>query len=103
MNSLKCTTCNCEHNQACHCEAGIISIDQKGTCTTKQKRSMGILEQNKVNMQQGSEFDLKNCPDLFIQCDSTKCKYNENHTCTSEIVNISDGLMRTKCYTKTVN
>ena len=30
MMQLKCTTSNCQHNLKCHCNAGVISITDKG-------------------------------------------------------------------------
>lgn len=102
MKGLKCTTCNCEHNVNCHCLAGIINIDDHAVCTTKQKRSMGILEQNKVNLEAGKDFSFEENDDVFIVCDTLDCQYNKNHSCSSPIVNIQDCILKTKCKTKEV-
>lgn len=100
MTGLKCTTCNCEHNVCCHCNAGVINVSKKGVCQTKQKRDLGILEQNKVNMEAAKEFSYEDNEDVFIQCDCAECKYNRDLTCSSKIVDIADGLLKTRCFTK---
>lgn len=103
MKGLKCTTHNCEHNRACHCNAGIINIGKNGICMTKQKREFGMLEQSQVNIEAAKDFDFAQNDDVLIQCDSTKCVFNRDRLCTSNVVNVCDGLVRTKCFTKRVD
>lgn len=103
MTGLKCTTHNCEYNTNCHCHAGVINIDKHGVCKTKQKREYGVLAQEKANIEAAKDFDFDHNQDIHIQCDSSKCAYNHNNTCCSQIVNICDGVVRTKCYTKRVD
>ena len=103
MSGLKCTTRNCEHNCNCHCNAGVIFIGKNGACKTKQKREYGVLEQEKTNIEAAKDFDFNENDQVCIQCDSTKCCYNYNNACCSQIVNVADGMMRTKCFTKRVD
>ena len=47
---LKCTTANCQHNLKCHCDAGAITIDEKGVCDSRMKRAGGALEQTRERL-----------------------------------------------------
>ena len=100
MKGLKCTTSNCEFNNNYHCTAGFITINKRGVCETRQKREMGILEQTKVNMEASKDFSYEDNDDTFIQCNCFQCKYNRGCTCTSKTVDIKDGLLKTRCFTK---
>ena len=91
MSGLKCTTRNCEHNCNCHCNAGVIFIGKNGACKTKQKREYGVLEQEKTNIEAAKDFDFNENDQVCIQCDSTKCCYNYNNSCCSQIVNVEIG------------
>lgn len=102
MKGLKCTTCNCEHNCNCHCNAGVISINKGGSCNTKQKRKNGILEQTRVNIEAAKDFDFDKNPELIIQCDCCNCCHNRNHMCSCEVVSVADGLLKTKCQTRNI-
>ena len=102
MSGIKCTTHNCEFCSNCHCMAGIISIDKNGVCKTKRKREYGVLAQEKANIEAAKDFDFDSGENTFIECDSTNCQYNHHNSCCSQIVNICDGMMRTKCFTKNV-
>ncbi len=102
MNELRCTTCNCEHNINCHCNAGIIDIGQNAACKTKQKREYGLLEQEKVNMEAGKDWDYNDCDNVVIHCDCTDCKHNKNCSCGCQNVTISDGVVKTKCMSRVV-
>lgn len=103
MKGLKCTTNNCEYNEACHCKAGIINVSEHAVCETKMKRANGVMEQEFTNMEAAEEFDYNKNEDILIECNSTKCKYNNAHRCTSSIVSVSDGMFRTKCKTKALD
>lgn len=100
MKGMKCTTSNCEFNRACHCNAGVINVSKKGVCNTKQKRQYGVIQQNSINIEAAKDFDFEQNRELLIQCDNCDCVYNRNRLCSSEIVNMGDGLMKTKCFTK---
>lgn len=100
MTGLKCTTCNCEHNCNCHCNAGVINVDKSGVCETKQKRRNGELEQAKVNIEASKDFDFDKNRELLIQCDSEACVHNRNLLCASQVVNVADGVVKTKCFTR---
>lgn len=100
MKGLKCTTANCEYNEGCHCKAGIINIGSNGVCESKIKRENGVMEQEFINMEVASEFSYEDNDDVLIECDSTKCIYNHAHRCNSDIVTVSDSIIKTKCKTK---
>ena len=102
MTGLKCTTCNCEFNRNCHCNAGVINVSKTGVCATKEKRKNGILEQTKINIEAAKDFDFDKNPELLIQCDCKNCCHNRNGMCASEVVNVKDGWMKTKCWTKNI-
>ena len=100
MKGLRCTTCNCEFNRACHCNAGVIKVSKNGVCETKQKRRYGIIQQNSVNIEAAKDFDYDDGKELLVQCDCGECIFNKNHICTSSIVNMGDGRMKTKWFSK---
>lgn len=100
MKGLKCTTCNCEYNCGCHCNAGIVNIGRRGVCETKQKRELGMLQQAKVNMEAAKDFEYKDNTDVLIQCTCLECCYNKGTRCTSRYVDVADGVVKTKCMTK---
>ena len=81
MKGLKCTTCNCEFNRACHCNAGVIKVGKTGVCETRQKRRYGIIQQNSVNIEAAKDFDYESGKEVLIHCECA-------------------GLMRTKCFSK---
>ena len=97
MKGLRCTTTNCEHNHACHCDAGVINISKSAVCTTKQKRNMGTLGQA---FEAASDFDRLNDDNTFVQCDSVDCVYNKHRLCCAQAITVSDGKIRTKCFSK---
>ena len=100
MKGLRCTTCNCEFNRSCHCNAGVIKVSKNGVCETKQKRRYGIIQQNSVNIEAAKDFDYDDGKELLVQCDCGECIFNKNRICTSSIVNMGDGLMKTKYFSK---
>lgn len=100
MKGLKCTTDNCEFNKACHCTAGIVNITKSGRCASKIKRNGGVLEQEFANMEAAEEFDFAKSQDTLIECESTDCYYNKDLHCSAAIVNVSDGMVKTKCVTR---
>ena len=97
MMQLKCTTSNCQHNLKCHCNAGVISLDDRAICDSKIKRAGGALEQTFRELEAGEEL-LSDAPSA-VRCDAT-CIYNENNYCTATSILLSDKLMSTKCATR---
>lgn len=49
-----------------------------------------------------ADFDYDKNMEVMIQCDSTKCQFNHNNFCSSQTVNIGDGMFKTKCFSKIV-
>lgn len=97
MLQLKCTTSNCQHNLKCHCNAGVIHVDDKGICDSRMKRAGGALEQTFRELEAGEEL-LSDAPSA-VQCDAT-CVYNEDGYCRSTSLLVSDKFMQTKCQTR---
>ncbi len=97
MLQLKCTTANCQHNVKCHCNAGIISVNDKGLCDSKIKRPGGALEQTFKDMEAGDEF-LNDAPSV-VQC-TARCVYNKNNRCSSTAILVHDVMLSTKCATR---
>ena len=97
---LKCKCSNCEFNNACHCEAGIVNIAENGVCKTKVRRKLDDIDSEYERLEVASEFDNVDGEDVIIQCDSLSCKYNKDHMCTANLVTIDDGIARTKCMTR---
>lgn len=97
MMQLKCTTANCQHNLKCHCNAGVIAIDEKGVCDSKIKRAGGALEQTFRELEAGDEL-LNDAPSA-VRCDAD-CIYNEDNYCRATSLLVSDKLMNTKCATR---
>lgn len=98
MNQLKCTTSNCQHNLKCHCNAGVISVTEKGICDSKIKRAGGMLEQTFAELEASEEF-LSDAPNI-VQCNSVECEYNKENRCASSSILVSDNLFSTKCQTR---
>ena len=97
MLQLKCTTANCQHNLKCHCNAGLITVDEHGACISKIKRAGGALEQTFKEMEASDEF-LSDAPSV-VQC-YAECVYNDNRRCTSPSLLVHDKFMNTKCATR---
>lgn len=97
MNQLKCTTTNCQHNLKCHCNAGIIGIDEKAICSSRIKRAGGALEQTFAELEASEEF-LSDAPGV-VQCDAD-CVYNRDRRCAATSILVSDQMLRTKCATR---
>jgi len=102
MKGLKCTTTNCELNYACHCQAGVINISQNAVCNTKIKKGFLPIKEEYSNFEAANEFDYDENDDVLIQCDSVKCIYNNDHICSADLVNVKDGIIKTKCVTKKI-
>ena len=103
MKGLKCTTNNCEFNNRGHCEAGVINIGANAICKTKMKKHFEDIDAEYERMEVAGEFDFSENDDVLIECDSVNCKYNKDHICTANRVDIRDTLMHTKCVTKNVD
>lgn len=97
MMQLKCTTANCQHNLKCHCNAGMIRVDDKGVCESRMKRAGGALEQTFKELEAGEEL-LSDAPSA-VQCEAD-CLYNENNYCRATSLLVSDKFMQTKCQTR---
>lgn len=97
MMQLKCTTSNCQHNLKCHCNAGLITVNQKGVCDSKIKRAGGALEQTFKEMEASDEF-LNDAPSV-VQC-TADCVYNSNSHCTATSLLVNDMMLSTKCATR---
>ncbi len=97
MMQLKCTCNNCKHNLKGHCDAGLISINEKADCISRLKRDGGALEQTFKEMEASEEF-LSDAPSI-VQCDA-KCIYNENNVCSATSIKLTDMLFRIKCATR---
>ncbi len=97
MTNCKCTTSNCIHNLKCHCNAGVVTIDDRGLCDTKLKRAGGALEQTFAEIEAGDDFIPDN--PLSIEC-TADCIYNKDKKCTAGAIYVSDSFARTKCQTR---
>ncbi len=97
MLQLKCTTSNCVHNLKCHCNAGVVMVDEKGICDSKIKRPGGMLEQTFKEIEAGEEF-LSDAPGA-VEC-AASCVYNKKGRCTASSLYVTDGFFNTKCETR---
>lgn len=97
MMQLKCTTSNCQHNLKCHCNAGLITINEKGVCESRIKRAGGALEQTFKELEASDEF-LNDAPSV-VQC-SASCVYNENNRCKATSLLVGDKFLNTRCATR---
>ncbi|MFW5780280.1 MAG: DUF1540 domain-containing protein [Bacillota bacterium] len=97
MIQLKCTTSNCQHNLKCHCNAGVIMVNEKGVCDTKIKRAGGALEQTFAELEASEEF-LSDAPGV-VQC-YAECVYNKDGRCTANSLLVGDMMLNTKCATR---
>ena len=97
MMQLKCTTSNCQHNLKCHCNAGLISINEKGVCDSRVKRAGGALEQTFKEMEAADEF-LSDAPSV-VRC-KAECVYNKDIRCSSTSILVNDIFMSTRCSTR---
>lgn len=101
MDNLICHTSNCEHNIKSRCIAGIVNISETGECTSKIKREGGVLAQTFQDIEAAEDFGLIDGRENAVTCQSLKCAYNENGTCVADHIIIEDGLVKTKCFTRT--
>ncbi|MFA6867349.1 MAG: DUF1540 domain-containing protein [Clostridia bacterium] len=97
MLQLKCTTSNCQHNLKGHCNAGIISVNDKGICESKMKRAGGMLEQTFKELEASDEF-LSDAPNL-IQC-KADCVFNKDNKCHADSIMLSDKMLNVKCVSR---
>ncbi len=97
MTNLKCTTANCVHNLKCHCNAGVVTVDERGLCDTKIKRAGGALEQTFREIEAGDDF-IPDAP-LSVEC-TADCVYNKDNVCTASAIYVNDSFARTKCATR---
>ena len=97
MEQLKCKTVNCRHNLKCHCNAGIIGMDEKGRCMTRMKRPGGALEQTFAELEAADDM-LSDAP-AIVQCDAD-CIYNRERKCTATSILVKDKLFKTACMTR---
>ena len=97
MEQLKCKTVNCRHNLKCHCNAGVIGMDEKGRCMTKMKRPGGALEQTFAELEAADEM-LSDEP-AIVQFDAD-CIYNRERKCSATSILVKDKLFKTACMTR---
>lgn len=97
MIQLKCTTSNCQHNLKCHCNSGVVTVSDKGTCLSKIKRAGGALEQTFRELEASDEF-LNDAPSQ-VKCDA-QCIYNVDNYCGATSILVKDMLMGTRCATR---
>ena len=100
MKGLKCTSTDCEYNNHGHCEAGVINIAANGVCKTKLKLKDDGIDNEYSRLEVAEDFDYSDNDDVLIECDAKQCMYNKDHMCTSNIVNIQDSILKTKCVTR---
>jgi len=98
MKGLRCTTSNCEYNRNMHCTAITVDISKRGVCRTKMKREGGMLAQVFENFEAASELDLE-FQDVTVRC-SAECLFNVNRICGRDAINVEDGFVNTKCFTR---
>lgn len=97
MMQLKCQAKNCVHNLKCHCNAGIIDVNEKAKCMSKIKRNGGALEQTFKELEAAEEF-LNDAPSV-VQCDAD-CVYNDHNRCGATSIMLKDNMMSIKCVTR---
>ena len=100
MKDLICMTSNCEHCVLNRCEAGIINVTGRGVCATRQRREGGVLSQNYADMEASSELTPHGNADVSVQCDAN-CIYNRDYKCHADAITLEDGIINTRCSTKT--
>ena len=99
MKDLICMTSNCEHCVLNRCEAGIINVSKGGVCATRRKREGGVLSQNYADMEASTELSFVERPIVSVQCDA-KCVYNHDYKCHAEGITLEDGIVATRCATR---
>lgn len=101
MDNLICHTSNCEHNVKSRCIAGIVNISETGACTSRMKREGGVLAQTFADIEAAEDFGVNSGRDTAVTCQSVKCVYNETGVCSADHIVVEDGLVKTKCFTRT--
>lgn len=94
---LKCTTANCRHNLKGHCNAGAVTVNEKGVCESKLKRAGGALEQTFRELEAGDEL-LNDAPSA-VRCNAD-CVYNDNNYCKATSLLVHDVMLSTRCATR---
>lgn len=85
MAILKCDVNNCVHNSACCCELDQIAV--KGKTAVKQDNTCCSTFCNCESELQCEEIDSA-LPKTKIACSADNCKYNCNHECQANDVNV---------------
>ena len=100
MDNLKCTTSNCEFHFKNRCTAGVVNVNEKGVCKTRQKRVGGAYAQAIAEFELADELAPLAENNTEVQCECESCIHNEDKTCTSSSLLVGDGILNVKCFTK---
>ncbi|MBR7110776.1 MAG: DUF1540 domain-containing protein [Clostridia bacterium] len=100
MENLKCTTSNCEFHFKNRCTAGVINVNEKGVCKTRQKRVGGAYAQAIAEFELADELTPLAETNTEVQCNCENCIHNEDKMCSANTILVGDGIMNVKCFSK---
>ncbi len=84
MPRLRCHVNSCIYYQDDYCSAGRISVDGVRASDTYATRCNTFYEQDASN-----SVSYEPTPEMMVQCDAVKCKYNSGHMCAAASIQIS--------------
>lgn len=99
MPRLTCQVESCIYNQDEYCSAGRISVDGERASDSDATQCNTFYKQSA-----GTNVSYEPSPEISVQCDAVKCKYNSGHMCFAESIqisgdNVSDSSSDTLCAT----
>lgn len=84
MPNLICNVQSCTYNSDHLCSAGRISVDGQRASQPDATLCNTFIEQSPTN-----SVSYDPMPQILVQCDAIKCKYNSGHMCAAESIQIS--------------
>jgi len=81
--------------------AGVITIGENAKCLSKVKREGGVLAQAFADVEAAEELDIRAVSDNIVQCNA-ECNFNDGNICTAQEITVADGLVLTKCKSRTL-
>ncbi len=85
MSELKCVVDSCCYNDNCRCSKGDIMVGGKHAACSEDTCCESFAEQKRDSFRNATEHPSLH---IGIDCEATKCMYNENYKCSASHVDI---------------
>ena len=84
MPDLRCSVDSCTYYQDDYCSAGRISVNSKKSSDPDTTSCNTYIKQSASN-----SASYEPTPQMSVQCDATRCKYNSSYMCDASSIQIS--------------